>query len=283
MPETGYASAFGAQWLRYRVTQLDSHTGVPVSERRLRRCLGHDLWSTLEGMNVLEAGCGAGRFTEVLLDRRANVTSIDLSMAVEANNENFPVSDFHRIAQADILRLPFARQQFDAVVCVGVVQHTPSPEHTIEALYQQVQPGGWLVIDHYTFALSYFTKLAPVFRAVLKRMEPGRGLRATEALVRTFLPLHKAVRHYYPGQALLSRASPVIVYYHAIPELSDADQEQWALLDTHDSLTDWYKHFRTRKQLRVLLERLGLVDIYCDYGGTGVEARGRRPLIHDDQ
>ncbi len=85
-----YASAFGEQWKRYRKTQLDSYTGLPISESRLQRCLGDELWSELAGKQILEAGCGAGRFTEVLLDREANVTSIDLSDAVSANSENFP-------------------------------------------------------------------------------------------------------------------------------------------------------------------------------------------------
>ena len=50
------------------------------------------------------------------------------------------------------------------------------------------------------------------------------------------------------------------------------------MVDTHDSLTDWYKHFRTQGQIRRSLERLGLREIWCQYGGNGVEARGKRPL-----
>src|SRR4051794_32532485 len=43
-----YADAFGAQWLKYRTTQLDSRSGLPLSETRLRRCLGESLWHTLD-------------------------------------------------------------------------------------------------------------------------------------------------------------------------------------------------------------------------------------------
>lgn len=277
VPGSAYASAFGLQWLRYRRTQLDSYTGVPVTTRRMQRCFGDAAWGNLRGQHVLEAGCGAGRFTEVLLERGARVTSIDLSDAVEANQENFPQDACHRIAQADILRLPFEPQQFDVVFCLGVIQHTPSPENTIAALYGNVKPGGLLVIDHYAPTLSWYTKTAPLFRAVLKRLSPEAGLRATDAIVKLFLPLHRAVRNWYPGQALLSRISPVICYYHGIPELDEAAQREWALLDTHDSLTDWYKHFRTEPQLRGVLQRLQLVDIDVADRGSNVEARGRRP------
>ncbi|HEX4950044.1 MAG TPA: class I SAM-dependent methyltransferase, partial [Blastocatellia bacterium] len=58
-----YAAAFGLQWLKFAQTQLDSYTGAPLSEMRLERCLGEPL-SNLQGKNVLEAGSGAGRFTE---------------------------------------------------------------------------------------------------------------------------------------------------------------------------------------------------------------------------
>src|SRR6266498_1233361 len=108
-----YADAFGAQWKKYRRTQLDSYTGTTISKDRARRCIGEQLWSELDGKQILECGCGAGRFTEIFLAQGAYVTSIDLSEAVDANQENFPQSKTHRIAQADILQLPFLPQQFD--------------------------------------------------------------------------------------------------------------------------------------------------------------------------
>jgi 2-polyprenyl-3-methyl-5-hydroxy-6-metoxy-1,4-benzoquinol methylase len=283
VPDESYTAAFGLQWKKYRRTQLDSYTGLPLSRDRLRHCIGEDLWSTLPEMQVLEAGCGAGRFTELLLEIGACVTSVDLSVAVDANQENCPQSSNHRVLQADILRLPFQPRQFDVVLCLGVIQHTPNPETTIAALFEQVKPGGWLVFDHYTYTLSHFTKIAPLFRAVLRRLHPDKGMKFTERLVDALLPLHRAVRHCHPAQMLLSRFSPLLCYYHAHPGLNDALQRDWAYLDTHDSLTDWYKHFRTRRQIRGTLEELGLCEIWCESPGNGnVEARGRRrPLAQE--
>ncbi len=274
-----YTEAFGLQWKVYRKTQLDSYTKSAISFNRARHCVGEECWQVLHGpqrSDVLEVGCGAGRFTEVLLDVGAFVTSVDLSAAVEANQENFPQGQRHRILQADAVRLPFAPGQYDLVFCLGVIQHTPRPEETMRQLYAQVKPGGWLVIDHYTYNLSYFTKSAPLFRLILRRMPPAEGLKWTEHLVKIFFPLHRAVRKNRLAQALLSRVSPVLSYCHALP-LPDDLQRQWALLDTHDSLTDWYKHFRTKGQLRRALESFGAGDIWCEYGGNGVEARCRRP------
>jgi hypothetical protein len=75
---SAYVDAFGAQWKRYRLTQLDSHTGTTITADRLRRCWWEDIWHGLTGKTVLECGCGAGRFTEVLLRRHCVVTSVDL-------------------------------------------------------------------------------------------------------------------------------------------------------------------------------------------------------------
>lgn len=271
-----YAEAFGAQWLRYRTTQLDSHSGLPISRDRLRQTLGDDLWAGLARCQVLECGAGAGRFTEVLVDEGARVTSIDLSSAVDANAANVPIGEQHRVAQADILALPFAERQFDVVLCIGVIQHTPSPESTIAALYEHVRPGGWLVIDHYAPAWQWYTRTAPIARAMLRRVSPERGLRATERLVDVFRPLHLRARSRV-AEVLVNRISPITCYDRAIPELPSELQREWALLDTHDSLTDFYKHRRSVSQLRDALDNLGLDDIWCQAGGNGVEARGRRP------
>jgi SAM-dependent methyltransferase len=275
--DASYAAAFGEQWLRYRLTQLDSYTGVPITQRRARRCIGEDLWSRLAGKQVLECGCGAGRFTEVLLERGVFLTSIDISRAVDANVVSCPIGPRHRIAQADITRLPLAPRQFDVVFCLGVVQHTPDSDETIARLYEQVKPGGTLVIDHYRYNVAWYARTAPLFRLALKRLPPGEAIRWTERMVDLLLPIHRAASRSRVAELLVSRVSPVISYYRSYPELSADLQRQWALLDTHDALTDWYKHFRTRGQVERALRELGLVDVWCEKGGNGVEARGRRP------
>ena len=101
----------------------------------------------------------------------------------------------------------------------------------------------------------------------------------TSKLVDLFLPIQKAVRSFRPARSIVHRISPVLFSYYAIyPELNDTQQREWPLLDTHDALTDWYKHFRTTNQIRRTLADLGMEHIWSEYGGNGVEARGVRPL-----
>ena len=78
-----YVKNFGVQWNRHAKTQLDSYTGIPLSERRF---FSQTQWKkNLPGEKVLEVGCGAGRFTEIISKTRAFVVSIDYSEAAFAN------------------------------------------------------------------------------------------------------------------------------------------------------------------------------------------------------
>ncbi len=283
VPESGhYASAFGDQWNRWSRTQLDSHTGVPISRERLLRCLGTELASELmetdRCFDVLEAGCGAGRFTEILLGMpTVRLTSVDLSNAVDANQLNCPQDVRHRIIQCDIVQPPFLPESFDVVVCLGVIQHTPNPEQTIASLFGMVRPGGWLIIDHYLRSSRQWTRPAAIAaRAILKHKPEASRMQACEKMVDRLLPLHRAARKSRTATVALHRISPIMTYFHTYPELSEDLQREWAMLDTHDSLTDWYKHLRTPAQIRTTLEKLGAQEIFTTRGGIGVEARCRR-------
>ena len=80
------------------------------------------------------------------------------------------------------------------------------------------------------------------------------------------------------AQILLSRLSPLLTYYHAYPQLDDRLQYEWALLDTHDSLTDYYKRLRSPTQISNTLSRLGGRAVWVAKGGNGIEARCQKPI-----
>lgn len=281
-----YAIGFGLQWNAYRRTQLDSFTETTISRDRLERCLGGHL-GVVKDRTVLEAGCGAGRFTEVLLAAGAKVFACDLSTAVEANYVNCGGHENHFVCQADLEHLPVAEASFDVVVCLGVVQHTPDPERTIEVLCRQVKPGGLVALDHYAPAKS-----VPASRRFLRhwflRLPPRTALFSTRLLVGSLWPLHEALwrasgRVPGAGRAynLLRRLSPVLDYQRDLPELRRDSLREWAILDTHDTLTDVFKHVRTVEQIAATLKRCGMVDVEAAFGGNGVEARARRPANGD--
>jgi SAM-dependent methyltransferase len=274
VPSEDYASHFGLEWTLHARTQLDSITNV--SHERLQRCLAMPL-SALRGKTVLEVGCGAGRFTELMVGAGALVHALDLSRAVDVNRKNIGARPNYVVAQADLRLPPFPAGAFDVVVALGVLQHTPSPEESVRALWTLVKPGGTLVIDHYTWTVSLATKLAPLYRLAIKRLAPDAARRVTDQLVELFFPLHWAVRRVYIAQMLLSRISPCLVYFRTYPNLSKEQHRDLCRLDTFDSLTDQYKHIRTVGEIHRLLAGLPLSEqVVASRGGNGVEARANK-------
>jgi SAM-dependent methyltransferase len=274
-----YASAFGRQWKMFAGTQLDSHTGLTISRDRLAGALGGSL-EVLRGSNVLEVGCGAGRFTEVMLAAGARVFAFDLSTAVDANYENCNQSADYFVCQADLRGAPVQPRSFDFVVCLGVIQHTPSPEETIAALAGYVRPGGSLVIDHY--ASDYPSNfIQRNLRRLLIRLPARVATPAAIGLARVLLPLHKLTwtnsRGVWRIRKLLRGASPLVDYYEVYSQLGKQRLGEWSILDTHDTLTDYFKHRRTTGQIEECMRSCGLVDVIAYYGGNGVEARAKSP------
>ncbi|MBL8762879.1 MAG: class I SAM-dependent methyltransferase [Phycisphaerae bacterium] len=142
VPSTNYVQNFGLQWKIHSRTQLDSHNGSTYSRDRWKEVSGWD--DDLRGKNILEAGSGAGRFTEVLASTGADVYSFDFSEAVEANRENNGHFPNLNVFQADVYRIPLAKGSFDHVFCLGVIQHTPDPALTFQCLASMLKPGGRL-------------------------------------------------------------------------------------------------------------------------------------------
>lgn len=281
VPIDNYASSFGLQWNEYRTTQLDSFTGLTISKDRLTRILGGSL-DILKGKKVLEAGCGAGCFSEVMLEAGADLFAVDLSTAVEANYKNCSKYPNYFVCQANILSLPLKPEQFDIVVCVGVIQHTPDPEQTMTALCAQVKPGGMLALDHYTYGYPA-TLSRRLLRAFLLRMPISFSLGFCKMLISCLWPLHKmfwSVRNVpilRQMRTIFLMISPVVDQQDDYPQLGPL-LKTWATLNTHDTLTDFYKHLRSADEIKNHLQNCGMIDIETAYAGNGVEARARKPL-----
>lgn len=293
VPPDTYAESFGLQWKSFRKTQLDSVCGLPISSTRLTRMLGGSL-DVVRGKRVLEAGCGAGRFTEILLNAGANVTAVDISIAVEANKENFeenfphlPDNQSYQACQASILELPFAPEQFDIVICAGVVQHTPNSEQTIAALCSQVKHGGMLVIDHYTHWPAP-TPMRELLRKILVQVPPQSAFEFVTQLTDLLWPAHQYFynnRHVpemnQAWQTFLQLSPIVDLQLHNPPFQDQNLAKEWSMLCTHDTTTDFYKHLRTLEEVTRCLADCGMTGVQAEYAGNGVEARAVKPWFQN--
>ena len=280
-----YCEDFGTQWNMFPNTQLDSFTGLDNSETRLARCLRGNL-ANLKNQKTLEAGSGAGRFTEVLLKYGAIVHSFDYSNAVEANAKNNGEHENLVLVQADIRKMPFPKASYDYAICLGVLQHTPNPEESIKCIWEMIRPGGVMVLDHYLW--KWRNILPPpiggagiIYRQLVLRLPKRIRFKFAKTLTDFWFPWHWRFKQSLFMQRVLRRLSPVHFYY---PQYKLRDRQmyyEWALLDTHDGLTDFYKHHRTPNKIRNLLEEIGATDIVVATGGNGVEAYCRKPVTEN--
>jgi 2-polyprenyl-3-methyl-5-hydroxy-6-metoxy-1,4-benzoquinol methylase len=266
-----YAGSFGFQWNKYAKTQLDSSTGTTISSDRL---FGVSKWPrTMVGQTILEAGSGAGRFTEVLAATGANVISIDLSSAVEANFQNNGQNQNILIAQASILDIPVRPQSMDKVICLGVLQHTPDPVESFKHLARCVRPGGELVIDVYAYRLTALLSWQYALRPLTKRMNQQRLYRIIEHLTPKILPISNLLARLFGRFG--SRMLPIKHYPNL--GLRPEDAEQWAILDTFDVYSPAHDHPQSLATVRRWFEQAGFVGIEVENGPNGVVGRGKAP------
>jgi SAM-dependent methyltransferase len=274
VPETGYADNFGMQWNKFARTQLDSHTGHPISADRFWLSTG---WSPdqLNGQWVLDVGCGAGRFAEVALNAGAKVVALDYSSAVDAAQANLRQHENLHVVQGDVYALPFLRHSFPFVYSLGVLQHTPDVARAFAALPLMVEAGGALATDFY---FKYWrTPITPKYwlRPLTKRVPQDKLFSALEKLTPGLLAVSRAVSRVPVLGPGLRRMVPVANYEDELP--LDAEQlKEWALLDTFDWLAPAYDNPQTARTVRAWAEAAGLVDIVVERPGHLV-CRGRMP------
>jgi SAM-dependent methyltransferase/uncharacterized protein YbaR (Trm112 family) len=271
VPASNYAESFGFQWNIHAKTQLDSHSKLPISRDRLFEAIGSR--DDLRGQRILEAGSGAGRFTEVLASTGANVVTFDYSIAVDANAANQRGSSNVHFFQGDIFRIPLVESSFDKVICLGVLQHTPDPERAFRSLAKYVRPGGQLVVDLYRRDLPALMQWKYVLRPLTKRMRKETLYGLISSLTPPLVPVARALRRV--AGRFGARLVPIVEYSHL--GLPAALNVQWAILDTFDMYSPAHDHPQSLATVRRWFEELGFDDVRVRPGPNGVVGSGRRP------
>lgn len=274
VPAENYASNFGLQWNRFRRTQLDSVSGVPISRDRFYR---YTRWTPeeLEGKRVLDIGCGAGRFAEIALKAGAHVVALDYSGAVDACRANLAAFPRLQVVQGDVFSLPFEPGQFDFVYCLGVLQHTPDVRRAFFAIPPMLRAGGRLAVDVYPWLLRNLMWSKYWIRPLTRRLPADRLFPLVEGATPSMLRVSRTVARIPLVGRYLRYMIPVVNYESVYP-LSDAQLEEWAVLDTFDMLAPAHDHPQRAATLSRWLDEAQLVD--CEIERIGfLVARGARP------
>ncbi|MFO7861840.1 MAG: class I SAM-dependent methyltransferase [Desulfosalsimonas sp.] len=109
------------------------------------------------GHRILDMGCGAGRHVCGACARPgvtvvgADINIADLAKADEhiRIHEQYggPYQSRWALCAASILKLPFADNSFDHVICSEVMEHISDDKQAAEELYRMLKPGGSLAVS----------------------------------------------------------------------------------------------------------------------------------------
>src|SRR3954453_6847583 len=154
----GWKDAFSAVWCLFKYRFLDdrftTHDGYYVLQS-MRRARGLNRWILEQfrafiGKRVLEAGCGIGNFTELLLDRQRLVCVDNDPLYVEMANWRLGHLENVRTVERDLsdaaAYVELAPERIDTIVCLNVLEHIKEDERVLRAYYDLLEPGGHAII-----------------------------------------------------------------------------------------------------------------------------------------
>ena len=105
-------------------------------------------FSKIEGVSILDIGCGGGLLAEPMTRLGANVTAID------ASEKNIKIASLH--AEKSGLKIDYQAttaealaakgKQFDVVLSMEVIEHVADVESFLNANASLVKPGGTLIV-----------------------------------------------------------------------------------------------------------------------------------------
>jgi len=154
----GWKDAVSAVWclLKYRFIddRFTTHDGYYVLQS-MRRARGLNRWildqfRPFVGQRVVEAGCGIGNFTELLLDRERLVCLDNDPLYVEMMKWRLGHLENLRALQFDLSNqsayAAIKPERIDTIVCLNVLEHIAPDEAVLRAYYDLLEPGGHAII-----------------------------------------------------------------------------------------------------------------------------------------
>ena len=147
-----------AIWAMFRAkffdTQFTGHSGYYIlssvaKARNYNRWLVRQVAGFL-GQRILEAGCGIGNLSSMLLDRRRLVLVDNEPMYAAALKRQFGSRTNVRVDQADLgepgIHERWKDEQLDTIFCSNVLEHIESDDRVLDSFHQTLTSGGHCVV-----------------------------------------------------------------------------------------------------------------------------------------
>lgn len=94
----------------------------------------------------IDIGCGAGTYTEYLLENNQTTVAADYSFPTLLKAKH-KLKDSARYLVADVRHLPLKANYFDGILCFGVLQALSTPLDAIDELSQMIKNDGEIWVD----------------------------------------------------------------------------------------------------------------------------------------
>ncbi len=154
-----FRDAFQAFWAMIRYCYFDrdytNHDGFLILQA-VRRAKKFNHWlmnqfKEYTGNEVVEAGCGIGNLTELLLDKKRLVCLDYEEFYVKRIKESYGHLSNISVSTADLtqedhIRTATKGKPVDSIVCINVLEHIEPDVLVLENFYKNLKPGGHAII-----------------------------------------------------------------------------------------------------------------------------------------
>lgn len=275
VPSENYAQSFGFQWNKHAKTQIDKFSGISMSRDRFFRVTR---WSSnLKGEKILEAGCGAGRFTQIAIETGAEIFSFDYSNAIDANLANNNLQERFHPFQANIYHIPLKNAYFEKIFCFGMLQHCPDPKKAFMSLIPYLKHGGEIAIDVYALTPRAFVNPKYWLRPITKRLSPEKLYKIVQTVVPKLFPVKMWITEHIPFGKYFAFFIPVAYHKGFLPHADKLTYDklmEWSILDTFDKFAPKYDRPQRLNTVKNWFIEAGLKNIEVCYGPNGINGRG---------
>ncbi|HME99605.1 MAG TPA: methyltransferase domain-containing protein [Terriglobia bacterium] len=154
----------------YRSYQENSPGGYALRVRREKVLKLFDQ----PGGKVVDVGCGPAVMTQAMLERGCSFWGVDPSpRMIEISRKLFQENERVHFLSGDAMRMDFPDGQFDAVLCMGVIDALHDRHQAVREMLRVLKPGGTLIVSFTNLSSPYSWWKLYVFYpvvSVLKRI-----------------------------------------------------------------------------------------------------------------
>jgi len=220
-------------------------------------------WSKkdLEGLEVLDAGCGIGRFMDVVASWGGRVTGIDASLAALDVCRSRGLD----VIEADLLYLQRITRSFDRIYSIGVLHHLASPGAAFGNLCSLLRPGGEIAVWVYGEPLARSDDLLPAIKALHEITKSC----PVSVLLSVFTRYGPVLRDVYRSH---EEFWPLFEVLRVSGSLDDRE----CISDTLDWHAPKFRSSHTSREVHTWFEENGL-DVIWTNEEFPVSVRGKKP------